>query len=810
MKVSLYNFKCWEEKIFDLGDDNFTLLTGKSGVGKTTIFDAISFVLYGKGQKVIMHGKKSCKVIFEYKDVKIERSKRPNIVKLNDVYEDDAAQEMINKKFGENFDITGYIKQGNHNSFILMGPLEKLAFLENFAFKDINLIGMKQKISSIIKKRNDNYVHVMSRIATIKEMIESIPKPDVIEFPIKCKESQREKSIKNNKIKIKNCITRIKKLKIGYKSISDAVNYSTLYHDKIKMMKTQLETIQGRINNMNEELQDIDINVMRSDLVKYKKELKIIDDNREYNDLVKKYEIDKKQYDDLLLQETDQVNKEIDNIESQLWKEYTIEEINDNIDTYTSLVDDLETIIRLKDQHDKIENHDGYIPQINKLVKKIDDKKELIAKIKLESDTYNCPSCHERIMFKDGDLVKNINEKCTHDIDDERRKLSKYKKELSELMEKDSKVKVQKQKKTDLYNQMEELYNQYDIFDESREFDIQDYKTELGEYTNYRNKQYDLEKQLNKLRENEGSNTLKSLEKTLNNMRKQIEHIHIFDNDLKNTDGLDENELRNEIALIISSIPKYERMFKDVETMETEENEIKMNLEKWEKDFISKYKKVRKPEELQEKLNEIEKEIEEKEIDKRKFEKIEVDIDIYLKGKESLEKYNKWNNELIELESEEDDSKNKLTAANNFKIKINEAESIAINNIIATINQHVQKYLDDFFVDNPIMITLHSFKEDKKKQMKPQINIEVNYKEMDCDINTLSGGELQRVVIAFNLALSEMFNNDFLLLDECTSNLDQELTNTIMNSIKSSFPDKKVIIIAHQVVTGIFETIIRI
>ena len=54
------------EEFLDLGDDNFTLLTGKSGVGKTTIFDAISFVLYGKGQKVIMHGKKSCKVVFEY------------------------------------------------------------------------------------------------------------------------------------------------------------------------------------------------------------------------------------------------------------------------------------------------------------------------------------------------------------------------------------------------------------------------------------------------------------------------------------------------------------------------------------------------------------------------------------------------------------------------------------------------------------------------------------------------------------------------------------------------------------------------
>ena len=42
------------------------------------------------------------------------------------------------------------------------------------------------------------------------------------------------------------------------------------------------------------------------------------------------------------------------------------------------------------------------------------------------------------------------------------------------------------------------------------------------------------------------SDTLKTLEQKLSNMRKKIEQIHIFDNNIENTDGLDENELRNE------------------------------------------------------------------------------------------------------------------------------------------------------------------------------------------------------------------------------------------------------------------------
>ena len=74
----------------------------------------------------------------------------------------------------------------------------------------------------------------------------------------------------------------------------------------------------------------------------------------------------------------------------------------------------------------------------------------------------------------------------------------------------------------------------------------------------------------------------------------------------------------------------------------------------------------------------------------------------------------------------------------------------------------------------------------------------------------LSGGEMSRVILAFTLALSEMQNSKFVMLDESTASLDQELTASVIEGIKEHFSDKLVLVIAHQVVQGSFDKVVKI
>jgi ABC-type transport system involved in cytochrome bd biosynthesis fused ATPase/permease subunit len=74
----------------------------------------------------------------------------------------------------------------------------------------------------------------------------------------------------------------------------------------------------------------------------------------------------------------------------------------------------------------------------------------------------------------------------------------------------------------------------------------------------------------------------------------------------------------------------------------------------------------------------------------------------------------------------------------------------------------------------------------------------------------LSGGELSRVILAFTLALAEIHNSPLILLDESTASLDQDLTSSVITGLKENFSSRLVILIAHQVVQGVFDKVIKL
>ena len=119
MKITLKNFRCYKHATFEFGK-GLVLISGPSGEGKSTILMAIHFASFGSGNQLSSSGHNSCEVQLEFDDMKIIRSKRPNRLIVNEIYEDQIAQDIINTKFGDTFDVCGYISQNALNSFILM------------------------------------------------------------------------------------------------------------------------------------------------------------------------------------------------------------------------------------------------------------------------------------------------------------------------------------------------------------------------------------------------------------------------------------------------------------------------------------------------------------------------------------------------------------------------------------------------------------------------------------------------------------------------------------------------------------------
>ena len=144
-----------------------------------------------------------------------------------------------------------------------------------------------------------------------------------------------------------------------------------------------------------------------------------------------------------------------------------------------------------------------------------------------------------------------------------------------------------------------------------------------------------------------------------------------------------------------------------------------------------------------------------------------------------------------------------------LKNKVLETQSISISNLIDNINSHAQIFLDKFFTDNPISVKIVSFKESKTGD-KPCINLEIDYRGIEHDLTMLSGGEMSRVTLAFTLALAEIHNSPLIMLDESTASLDQECVSDVIEGINDTFRDKLVLLIAHQVVKGVFDKTIEV
>lgn len=175
-----------------------------------------------------------------------------------------------------------------------------------------------------------------------------------------------------------------------------------------------------------------------------------------------------------------------------------------------------------------------------------------------------------------------------------------------------------------------------------------------------------------------------------------------------------------------------------------------------------------------------------------KIKEIETDL-------KNVEIFKQWD-KVKELRQKQEHEEMRLPVAIRLQSLIKTAEQIVFNDTLSNINLRAANYLQRFFKND---MTASLVFEGQK------IDIKFTLDGCETDVNSLSGGEFARVVLAFAIAMAEMNNIQTLMLDESFASLDADTTENVLETIKENF-NGNIIIIAHQTTTGVFDQIIQV
>jgi exonuclease SbcC len=798
MKIRLINFLCYTDTTYDFGDKGMVLITGQSGKGKSSIFRGIYFALFGEGNKLSKASGSSSgtKVDLYYKDYIISRTKRPNrlvVTKGDSIYEDAIAQGVVNELVGTTFKTSGYIQQNALSSFIVMSPSDKLAFIEKFAFSGVDMEAIKSRAKVKMGECNTNLTRKTTELETKECMLREL-EGEVV-YPLK---NKGENAIKNEEIRYKNTNTLISRN-------TKTKDNLTREHTDSRLLENTLSTYEDEIFHLGEKLWNVKLNLEKIHPPNMQRgeeldtELQGILEHREYTTLRDKLR-------DMYHRERKKMESDISSLRESLWNEYKKDEIvdilSDQIECRRDLakIEDLESLFN-QGKNDKV--------IISKYENDLSNRKRELSELNESLDrvgVHICPNCDKSLKFVKGNLtIVNVTS-CgdnEEDISEEelRNLIQKKTRQLDMLQQNIEYLRNKVEKNEEAKNEIDRIQSKYESVLPSLE--------ELDEDIEYL-RQY-------KIRENERENSLNKLVGNFNNdtgysasyMSIKARFDELEDEERVVSDR-NEEDIRKELLDHKENVRIFKTLQQEKALLENKIRDYESKCDKLRIKHKTAYADCRSPENIQGEIDEITTTLKKLEIKNKEHKN-----NLHMIGE--WKKYESLRKSIKILTGEKQEAMNSHTGILSLNTSILEAESIAIQNIVDTINTHATYYLDCFFTDEPIHVHLESFKTTKKGTQsattKPCINVVIEYKGMECDLSMLSGGELSRVVLSYTLALAEMFNTPFLMLDECTASLDQDLTSDVFDAIRehyASTSDNLVLIIAHQVVSGTFDKMITI
>lgn len=752
---------CHSNKTFEFNDNGLILLKGLNGSGKSTILKAIYFALYGICKKPYTHNTKLCSVELHFKNYTIIRTRNPTrlLIKENG-FENEVAQEFINNEVihmtPEQFTISSYVRPNSRLSLITMTPSEQLSIIESFAFGDNTHLDHKTKISNFIKK----YKERLAQLQSIKDTQQTYYEREKSTLPFEEPENvEFEESV------LAKLNEQMKKLQKELEELNlFDVCQIVQYDEKKKRLETYDEILKWKF----EEPEDFDCLKEMREKIKTK---------RHVQKKVSEYEETEKQY-------FKELNERFEVLQKYILSEETKKEIETKIVEYNTK----------KSSYDKITKECstfGCNPLNVKSIlnKSIKEKENLQQKIKdddiaiLSKKVKKCPKCKTSLLIQKNEIkeFETENPECDQLPKEKRLQITRDIQTLEETIEKLTFL------KTMIENEYDESFENSEHLKGALE-NKKRYENHMKYITEYNSVKNMIDKKM-------VSSTLVKIKKgiPLDNLKYEEPFSFVYNGERYNTNS--------ELERVIKQVEDYLSKEKDILKLKKEISVIEETM-KMKENSSAKHIETRKKE-LNNECIEIQTKINEENKKREQYNK----YFYFVNKKEKVEGLKK---ELDETEHKLKQNEKLLEASLVLERKHMEAEIISIENVIDTINKNAKVYLDLFFEEDKIDVRCSLLKK-VKKNFKFKVNTTIFYKGTDyVSYEELSQGELVKVNLAYILAMNSYFGSNILLLDEFLENLDEEIIINITNKLKEIAHNKLIIVINHNTLEGIYDSIIEI
>jgi DNA repair exonuclease SbcCD ATPase subunit len=812
MKIKMTNFKCFSSYNIILHVGEVILLKGNSGVGKTTVFDAITWCLYGENKNV----GDNTSVTITTSIITITRNRLPKYLEViyNSIkYLDKNAQEIINTVFGtfRFWRITSYLPQGERNNFFSLTKQEKFDLLYDIAFNNENPRIYLEKIKNIISKYE-------IEIETLKRITSEINLPSA---PIKYTSSiELRKHLEHITVELKDKETQLIHTKNYYlyrRKWDELFNFppqSSIELERQFKLCDELDNLEKYkdLPITNYTLDDYNDEIKKHFI--YKTNYKLATElGIEY-----KYSVIQKEIIDLIetIKQQEHLSMYLKKLKLQK-KIITLQEKLNNLgnislsENYTE--QDYLNIYRLYENYIhnfnicadlSVEYKETVIQQEINHIKNILDKYtkkyifleyQDVANLSLtqeeeklnnfylgcEKNILNCPKCSTVLIFCDGKLIFTQEDK----INEQLKKIARIKEYIEKGII-----------STDL-----ELCS--NLSDEEILFLKK--KLSLLEKVNIIDKPLDPEYIKKCIEANKLSKKITKKTNKLNQLYKDITNP-------TNIQKLDLSILRQRLMKLQqidiiqepSSTPEYINRCLSKQKIEINIRELGGidSLTSRNKNIIKQQLELVKKLEIYYTENPPinEKEIEELNTKKKQ---IREELESSIKHEETLSLRKKKQNLLNQLENN-NTYLNKLYKLNEI---MNKVAIDTLTNINHNMNIHINKVLSSIFTE-PITVTVKLNKKLKNKVNRNEINFDIFYRNNRYnELKQLSGGEGDRISLAFTITMNILCGSKILLIDETLHSLETDTVKKCIDVLKEMLPNRIIVIVGHETVNGYYDLI---